>query len=144
MKFASSLLLIWILADVAPAQPQSIFAGCQVFPPNNIWNVRADTMPLHPNSTNIVNSIGAAAHLRLDDIMPINVASNATPKLLVTPDADNDDPGLYAFPSNAVLESGSDAHLIAVDQDTCILYEAYFAVRAGTPPAYTWNVLGSK
>jgi len=32
--------------------------GCPLFPPNNIWNVLVDRLPVHPDSAAYVNTIG--------------------------------------------------------------------------------------
>ena len=42
--------------------------------------------------------------------------------------ADESDPGAYPIPTAPLVEGGSDRHLLAVDRDTCVLYELY-AVR---------------
>ena len=36
---------------------------------------------------------------------------------------DESDPGPYPFPPDAPVESGSDAHVLVVDRDACVLYE---------------------
>src|SRR4051812_34778129 len=79
------------------AAPSTTIAGCPSFPPNNIWNVPVDFLPLHPNSAAIVNSIGAASKLRLDDVMPINIVPGDTPLQAIPPGSSDDDPGLYAI-----------------------------------------------
>ena len=38
-------------------------AGCPVFPADNHWNLRVDTLPVLPNSDAIVRSIGAGEHM---------------------------------------------------------------------------------
>ena len=37
----------------------AVLAGCPVFPADNTWNQRVDTLPVHPRSDAIVRSIGA-------------------------------------------------------------------------------------
>jgi hypothetical protein len=121
------LSLSVIFASLVLAQPQATVGGCPAFPANNIWNTRVDTLPLLPTSAAIVASIGTTAPLRLDDTMPINIVPGSTPDQAVPRASGEDDPGMYKFPVNAVLENGEDSHLIVVDKDNCILYEAYFA-----------------
>src|SRR5574341_495099 len=43
-----------------PAQPGEgpTLAGCAVFPADNIWNVRVDSLPLDPNSDRYVAALG--------------------------------------------------------------------------------------
>jgi hypothetical protein len=38
--------------------------------------------------------------------------------------ADESDPGPYPFPPDAPVEAGSDGHVLVVDRDNCVLYEA--------------------
>src|SRR3954451_10313202 len=44
----------------------AVLAGCPVFPADNPWNQRVDTLPVHPNSDAIVRSIGATDHMHAD------------------------------------------------------------------------------
>src|SRR3954447_24379867 len=44
----------------------AVLAGCPVFPADNHWNLRVDTLPVHPNSDAIVRSIGAGEHMHAD------------------------------------------------------------------------------
>ena len=46
-----------------------ILAGLQVFPPDNPWNQDVSQWPLHPNSKNIIASIGAEKPLRYNPDM---------------------------------------------------------------------------
>src|SRR5260370_41153716 len=46
------------LAAVIPADAQTL-GSCSVFPANNVWNARVDTLPVHPKSAAYVNTIGA-------------------------------------------------------------------------------------
>ena len=67
--------LIWIPFGLAMATPSSATGGLpycspaptvdgiQVFPDDNIWNTRVDTLPVHPNSSAYVASVGADAYV---------------------------------------------------------------------------------
>jgi hypothetical protein len=55
------LVLLPLAAAAAPT-----INGCPVFPANNIWNARVDTLPVHPKSAAYITSIGAAAGFHMD------------------------------------------------------------------------------
>ena len=149
----SLLLVVSVLggAAVLSAQPPTLPIGtCTVFPANNIWNTPVDTLPVSANSATWVNTIGAASPAHADfgsgtwDGGPIGIPFVLVPKTQTkypaTFDyADESDAGPYAIPLNAPIEGGSgstgDRHAIAVDTDSCILYELY----AAYPQAASWK-----
>jgi hypothetical protein len=117
-------------APVLPGAP-----GCTVFPAGNVWNARVDARPVAADSSTLVASIGASRTFHMDFGsyagygIPYQVVDAATPRKAVTFDyADESDPGPYPIPDAPLIEGGSDRHLLAVDRDTCRLYEL-FAVR---------------
>ncbi len=122
------------------AAPPTI-GGCQVFPADNVWNARVDSLPLDPNSqtyvTNI-SSIGLKSYLHADFGTVYNGAPNGIPFVVVpgsqamvnmifSPWGDESDPGLYPIPPDAPIEGGpssnGDRHVLVVDQGNCTLYE---------------------
>ena len=131
-----------------PDDPPPQIAGCAIFPEDNIWNTPIDTAPLHPNSTNYINTIGANSSLHPDfgkGFWPTNsdspigipyvVVDSSQPKVGVTFDYDDEsDPGPYPIPPNAPREGGpttedGDRHVLVLEKDNCILYELYAAER---------------
>lgn len=114
-------------------------ANCPLFPPNNFWNARVDSLPTHPQSEAWIQSIGRAGSFHMDfgsgewDGGPIGipyniVAGSAFPKVeaeFYYPD--ESDAGPYPIPENPNIEYGSDHHILIVDTDTCTLYEIYDA-----------------
>ena len=131
---------------VKPGAPPPRIAGCDVFPADNIWNTRVDTLPLHPNSEAYIASIGNNAGLHPDfgsgvwppgSNSPIGIPLIDVPgdQLRVRVDfiwwPGESDPGPYPLPPNAPIEGGPDAdgdrHVIVVDRERCILYELYYA-----------------
>jgi hypothetical protein len=50
--------------------------------------------------------------------------------------ADESDPGPYPIPADAAVESGSDHHVLLVDDSTCTLYETWDSARR---PDGTWT-----
>ena len=110
---ARLLVVSALMAMAAPAAYSAapIIGGCLVFPPNNIWNVPVDTLPVHANSANFVASIGTNAGLHLDfgsglyQGRPIGIPFTTVPagQLLVpiTFEVDDEsDPGPYPIPPN--------------------------------------------
>ena len=117
-------------------------AGCDVFPGDNIWNTPVDTLPVHPNSTAYVNTIGASSHVHADfgsgtwAGFPIGIpytdVSGTQDKVNVNFTYDDEsDAGPYPIPPNPPIEgdpNGSgDRHILIVDRDNCTLYELYAA-----------------
>ena len=126
---------------VAPPQPTGgpTIANCPMFPANNYWNARVDSLPTHPQSAAWIQSIGAAESFHMDfgsgewEGGPIGisyniVAGSTVPKVeaeFYYPD--ESDAGPYPIPENPKREWGSDHHILIVDTDTCRLYEIYDA-----------------
>lgn len=134
---AVRLAQVWLAASVALAQPPTI-GNCSVFPANNIWNTPIDRLPVSPNSSTYINTIGAGLHMHADfgsglyaggpiGIPYITVPGSQTKYPATFLYFDESDPGPYAVPLNAPIEGGSqsngDRHTMAVDVDNCILYE---------------------
>ena len=116
--------------------------GCTIFPSDNIWNTRVDTLPADPRSAAYVTGISATAGLHADfgsgtwDGGPIGIpyttVSGTQPVVSVTFDySDESDPGPYPIPAVAPIEGGPDStgdrHVLALDNDNCVLYELYSA-----------------
>ncbi len=145
--FAFGLLLGF--AGVARAQAPTL-GNCTVLPADNIWKTPIDQLPVSPNSSTYVNTIGATTGVHADfgsglwDGGPIGIPFITVPgtqtKYPVTfTYADESDPGPYAVPLNAPIEGGSastgDRHALSIDVDHCILYELY----AAFPQAASWK-----
>ena len=135
---------------------------CPVFPPDNIWNVRIDKMPVDPRSSQYVASIGAGRSLRADfgsglyEGGPIGIPYVVVPKdqpnvaiefrsfddEAPTPHESN--PGPYPIPADAPIEGGAhsrgDRHVIAVQQGSCTLFELY---RVKPNPNGSWNAVSA-
>jgi Bacterial TSP3 repeat len=116
-------------APVLPGAP-----GCTVLPADNVWNLRVDALPVAAASSTLIGSIGSTRTFHMDFGsyagygIPYQVVDASTPRRAVTFDyADESDPGPYPIPSAPLIEAGSDRHLIAVDRDTCRLYELFDA-----------------
>ncbi|MCA9916918.1 MAG: hypothetical protein KC445_03155 [Anaerolineales bacterium] len=129
-----------------PGTPPPQIGGCDIFPGDNIWNTPIDTLPVHPNSANYINTIGASTGLHPDfgsgvwppgSNSPIGIpyvdVPGSQPKVTINfiwwPD--ESDPGPYPVPPDAPIEGGPDGsgdrHVLVLDRDNCILYELYSA-----------------
>jgi hypothetical protein len=126
-----------------------VVSSLQVFPPNNPWNQDVSRWPVHPNSRNIVASIGAAKPLRTNsDMGYILVPANQkrVPVRVVSYPGESD-PGPYPVPDGVPIEGwpvnyqdkqvtladvqrdrlrqDGDRHAIVVDPVRHTLYEFY-------------------
>jgi hypothetical protein len=119
----------------------------QVFPADNALNVRIDSLPVHVNSDNYINSIGKTTSLHpdfgtsWDDDgtpqpmgIPYNLVGAAQPKVPITfiwwPE--ESDPGPWPIPQNPFIEgvvdwkttTDGDRHLLVIDTGNFMLYES--------------------
>jgi len=128
-------------------QAAAIIANCPIFPADNFWNTRVDSLPVHPLSDVWINSIGRSEGFHMDFGsgawdggpigIPYNLAAGSTvPKYepgFYYPD--ESDPGPYPIPKNPNIEWGRDHHILTIDTETCTLYEIYDASFDGA----IWN-----
>ena len=127
-------------------EADAIVQALEVFPPDNPWNQVIEDWPVHPNSKNIINSIGASKKLRHNSDMGY---------VLIPPDqkkvdvqlgsaAAESEKGPYPVPDNTPiegypvnyegltldqvqrkLEPDIDRHAMIVDPTNRMLYEFY-------------------
>jgi hypothetical protein len=126
-------------------QPPQI-GGCPIFPASNIWNTPVDALPIHPNSSVYIDSIGVDDGLHPDfgsgvwppgSTSPIGIPYIDVPgdQPLVPIDFTSwpgeSDPGPYPIPPGAPIEGGPDSdgdrHVIVLQREECILYELFYA-----------------
>ena len=113
-------------------------AGCAMFPADNPWNTRVDSLPVASNSDPIIASIGAGTGLHPDFGsgkwaggligIPYNVVDGTTIKKwtkLKFQYADESDPGPYPIPKKVHIEHGGDRHALILDTSACKLYELF-------------------
>jgi hypothetical protein len=109
-----------------------------MFPADNFWNARVDSLPVDSHSKAWIDSIGREAGFHMDFGsgtwdggpigIPYNLADAGTQKFTFTfyyPD--ESDPGPYPIPQGYQREWGSDHHILVVDSSSCTLYETYDA-----------------
>jgi len=128
------------------AEADAILAALEVFPPDNPWNEVISDRPVHPNSKNIIASIGPDKSLQYNIDMCF---------ILVPPDQkrvevkfaegaypNESDKGPFPIPDNAPIEGwplwppgvqlekvqregGGDRHVLVVDPVNRMLYELF-------------------
>jgi hypothetical protein len=119
-------------------------ADCPLFPANNIWNARVDSLKLDLHSDDYVDSIGRDKGLHADfgaglyQGRPIGIPFVSVPadqprvQIELRAYADESDPGPYPVPDDAPIEGGQcgadDSHVLVVSED-CVLYELFHAKR---------------
>jgi hypothetical protein len=161
IRFAVSATLLSAPAAALASSPT--IAGCPVFPADNIWNARVDTLPVDPASDRYVDSIGADTPLKGDFGagsyegskigIPYSVVPFKQPKVEIhfapfadeaEPFVDESDPGPYPVPADAEVEGGleseDDRHVLVVQEGSCTLFELYKAVPNADG---SWNAVGA-
>jgi hypothetical protein len=142
--FVFILLYGHLTTGPALAQTGPSLEGCPVLPADNIWNTSVETLPVDPNSSAYISTIGAATGLHPDFGsgtwngapigIPYTVVSGSQAQVSITFDyADESDPGPYPIPPDAAIEGGSQS---TGDRHNCILYEIFSAY---PQPDGTWQ-----
>jgi hypothetical protein len=160
----AALSVAWLIAaivgapasDAAPAGTAAgavtaaglpTIGGCQIFPADNVWNTRIDTLPVHSRSDAWVNSIGRSTGLHPDfgsglwEGSPIGIPYGTAPGTQPAVNIsfyidDQSDAGAYRIPPDALVEGGSDNHVLVVDRDRCLLTEVFDATKISNT---TWE-----
>ncbi|MGB8983359.1 MAG: hypothetical protein WCC12_15910 [Anaerolineales bacterium] len=126
-------------ATVKPGEPSPSITDCPMFPADNIWNARVDSLPVHPLSEAWIDSIGRDEGFHMDfgsgawDGGPIGIPYNVVSGSSLTKYTvdfyypDESDVGPYPLPPDPLIEYGSDHHILVLDTDDCRLYEIYDA-----------------
>jgi hypothetical protein len=127
-------------------QADAIVSALEVFPPDNPWNLVVEDWPVHPNSKNIIESIGATKKLRYNTDMGYVLVPPDQKKIDVKlgSAAAESDKGPYPVPDNTPIEGypanytgltldevqrkdepDLDRHAMVVDPTHRMLYEFY-------------------
>jgi hypothetical protein len=137
---------------MAPGQGGSL-NGFVPFPADNLWNKDISSAPVDPNSTALINFIGASVTIHPDFGSGLYQGSSiGIPYVVVdstqsfvpinfTAYGDESDPGPMPVPANAPIEGypnpgNGDRHVLVLDNNNCWLYEL-FSASAGSGGA--WN-----
>src|SRR6202162_1344476 len=137
--------LLALVATSTPAIGSVIITVRPLFPPDNVWNVAVDILPVDANSAAYITTTGATRPLHPDFGTVYNGAPNGIPYIVVAGSqarvpvsfdyADESDPGPYPIPPDAPIEGGpqstGDRHVLIVDRDNCKLYELFAAYPNG-------------
>ena len=138
---ALAMLALAALPSLVPAHPLPGAPACPIFPADNPWNQRVDTLPVAANSAQYIAAIGLDDPVHPDfgtvwdgapNGIPFMVVPGSTPKVHVSFQyASESDPGPYPIPANVPIEGGpngtGDRHVIVIDSATCTDYELYDA-----------------
>jgi len=128
--------------SIDPALAGAPLGGCPIFPADNIWNTRIDTLPVHALSDSWVDSIGRGTGFHMDFGsgtwaggpigIPFNLVPSSQPGIRMGKSQfrwwNESNLGLYPIPTKPKIEHGSDHHILIVQKGKCKLYELY-AVR---------------
>lgn len=136
MKTRLLLLTVIVLSfawcSVVNSSPLPAAPNCQIFPLTNVWNKDISQLPVHPNSRQLITTIGLDSPLHPDFSkvamygIPYNVVAGTATKVPVQFDyADESNKGPYPIPAQPRIEGGSDRHILIVDKDNCRLYELW-------------------
>jgi len=131
--------------NVPDLGPNASLNGAQVFPTNNPWNTRIDSMPVDPSSDTLIDTIGRSRNLHPDFGANFDGGPFGIPYIVVDEDtpgvgvafeyADESDPGPYPITEETPIEGGADSegdrHMIMIDRDSWTLYELFYVF----PPA---------
>jgi hypothetical protein len=118
----------------------------QIFPSDNPWNTDISKEAVDPNSSTLIAGIGNETHLHPDFGtvwegspigIPFNLVGKDQPLVSVTFKYNTEsDPGPYPIPPSALIEAGSDRHILIIDTVNRKLYELFNAVKNQNN---TWN-----
>lgn len=139
MKKAAIILFVltFSLFTILPAQAANSpsLRGIQIFPKDNIWNTRVDTLPVDANTDIYIHTLvtetapysGLRHYIR--NAIPYNVVNSTQPHQYITFEkpaySDNIS---YPIPENPLYEQGSnDHHMAIIDIDEMVLYELFAA-----------------
>jgi hypothetical protein len=126
----------------AGGHPPKGASRCAVFPRDNHWNQRVDSLPVAAGSAGLVRSIGLNAPVHPDFGsgtwegapigIPFTMVGPRQRRVRVTFEyADESDGRRYPIPRRAPVEGGrgsdGDRHVIVVDRRRCRLYELFAA-----------------
>jgi hypothetical protein len=121
-------------------------AGCPIFPDNNVWNSRVDSLAVDASSAAIIGTY-SSARLGVTPGYSLNIADSATPRGPVKFETTEADGGRYPISPDMQVEGyglnasfpvtngpyKNDAHLLVLEKDECKLYEI-FLLKNTAPP----------
>jgi hypothetical protein len=148
MVSLAAIGFLFLLQQPSPAQKGKlkkygigVNIGKRLLPDDNPWNLDISKAPVDANSARLVAGIGLDRPLHPDFGTFLDGAPNGIPYVVVPGNqpkvpikffyANESDPGPYPIPSNAPIEGGpkskGDRHILVLDRDNWMLYEAFDA-----------------
>ena len=134
-----SIFLLFFAIVLSTASSAQTLGTCKIFPSNNPWNVRIDTLPVDSvHSAAYIASVGGSIHLHpdfgsdTDYGIPWEAVNGSQTFVSINTSngyQDQSDPGPMPIPLNPVIEHDDDSHVLIVDTSNHHLYELYQAVR---------------
>jgi hypothetical protein len=127
--------------------PGADLNGFIPFPAENAWNTDISSMPVDPNSANIIAFIGASSLLHPDfgaglyngskigiPYQVVDTTTQAKIPIRIVAYKTESDPGPMPIPPNALIEGypnpdDGDRHVLVLDRNGCWLYELYRGFR---------------
>src|ERR1700730_3867113 len=149
IRFLIALLVFCISSLAAQGQSCSVMSlgraanlnGFVPFPADNAWNQDISSAPVDPNSSAIIDFIGASTPLHPDfgaglyggqtiGIPYIVVRGSPLVNGTYNHYGNDSDPGPMPVPNNAPIEGyprpgNGDRHMLVLDRNNCWLYELY-------------------
>src|SRR5215813_7100890 len=123
--------------------PGADLNGFIPFPADNAWNTDISSMPVDPNSDNIIAFVGASSPLHPDfwaglyngskigiRYQVVDATIQPTVPMRIVAYKTESDPGPMPVPPNALIEGypnpdDGDRHVLVLDRNGCWLYELY-------------------
>ncbi|MBN1808565.1 MAG: hypothetical protein JW909_05820 [Planctomycetes bacterium] len=118
-------------------QADAVLSTMQIFPTDNPWNMDISKNPVHPNSDNIIASIGRDRYVHCNEDMAFVLVPGDQKRVNITFDYSGEsDKGPYPVPENAPVEGladqhtgTGDRHVIVVDVWNMMLYEMFHSFK---------------
>lgn len=136
-----SLTALLLFATTGYSRKMVDYIG-PLFPADHALNMPIDNLPVHANSANLINTIGANTALHPDFGtewekspigIPYNLVGASQPKVPISYNlyGDESDPGPWPIPTEPFVEgvydwrtkTNGDRHLLVIDTSTHLLYE---------------------
>ena len=160
-KIPLAIIMVVLFLPVLVVDAAAEIGPCQVFQPDNPWNMDVYELPVDPMSATYIANINAHgdtdAHPDFGENptygIPYVTVTNSDPLVPINYSTteesyeDESDPGPYPIPPTAPIEGvddpDGDRHVIVINTDTCMLYELYRAFYDDNAPTNSWTVAES-
>jgi hypothetical protein len=137
-SFVTAFFVFASLAMFTQSEAQTL-GSCHIFPSNNPWNTRVDTMKVDSvHSAAYIASVGGGINVHpdfgrdTDYGIPWEAVNGKQTFVSVNTSngyQDQSDPGPMPIPPNAEIEHDDDSHVLVIDTSNHYLYEVYQGVK---------------